>query len=228
MSGDILSRMLSRRDEKYGDFTASLIPAADRERVIGVRLPELRRLAGELVREGSAEAFLRELPHAYLEENLLHSILLSGERDLSRLYAGLDRFLPYVDNWSVCDALRPKEFRRHPADLPARIDTWLASEHSYTVRFAIGMLMHFYLDEAFDPAFPERVAAVRSEDYYVRMMAAWYFATALAKRYEEVLPYLSEYRLDVRTHNKTIQKALESVRVTPEHKEVLRSLRVKA
>ena len=227
MSGELLSELFSLRDAGYGDFTASLIPTLDRERVIGVRIPELRRLAGKIRKEGGAAAFLSELPHNYLEEDLLHSILLSGERDTEKLYPALERFLPFVNNWSVCDSLRPGAFKKHPADLPGRVEAWLASDHPYTVRFGIGTLMTYYLDGCFETKYPEQAASVRSEDYYVRMMAAWYFATALAKQYEAVLPFLEEHRLDPWTHNKAIQKALESYRIPPERKAFLRTLRLK-
>ena len=226
-SGQVSERLSALRDLKYRDFTASLIPNVEKERILGVRLPELRTLAKELRREGRAESFLTELPHRYLEEDLIHAFLLSEERDYDRLTAGLDGFLPFVDNWSVCDALRPRAFRKHPDGLPERIRGWLGSAHPYTVRFGIGMLMTFYLDDRFDPSYADWVAALRSEEYYVNMMIAWYFATALAKQYDAAVPYLEERRLDRWCHNKTIRKAVESFRVTPERKEYLRSLRLK-
>ena len=227
MSAEILARLRAMQDLKYRDFTASLNPAVDKDRILGVRLPELRRLAKELRREGGADAFLAELPHRYLEEDLLHAFLLSMEKDHLRLLEGLDAFLPFVDNWAVCDTLRPAAFKKHPAGLPDRIRGWLSSAHPYTIRFGLGMLMAYYLDEAFMPEYLEWAAALRSGKYYVNMMIAWYFATALAKQYDAAIPYLELRRLDRWCHNKTIQKAIESRRVTDEHKAYLRTLKIK-
>ena len=221
---DILRRLFDVQDLKYRDFTASLIPNVDRERFIGVRLPELRALAKELRQEGDADEYLTALPHRYVEEDELHSILLSEVRDLDRLLSGLEAFLPHVDNWAVCDALRPKAFKKHPTELPARVDKWLASDYPYTVRFGVAVLMTYYLDDRFDRAGMEKVAALRSEEYYVNMMIAWYFATALAKQYDAAIVFLEENRLERWCHNKAIRKALESFRVTDAHKAYLRTL----
>ena len=226
MTADIVSRLREMSDPAYRDFTASLIPTVDAERVIGVRIPELRRMAKEMTREKSADAFLSDLPHRYLEEDMLHSILLSAERDYGRLISGLEAFLPCVDNWAVCDALRPAAFKKHPEDLPGRVWDWLDSGRPYTVRFGIAVLMTYYLDGAFERSQMERVAAVRSGEYYVNMMIAWYFATALAKQYDTAVTFLEEQRLDRWCHNRTIRKATESFRVTDEHKAYLRSLKV--
>ena len=204
-----------------------LIPGTDAEKEIGVRTPELRKLAKELAKREDIREFLNDLPHQYFDENQLHAFILSGEKDFEKCMEDLERFLPYVDNWATCDQTSPKVFRKHRKELLDAIRRWIESDHPYTVRFAIKMLMEHFLDEDFDPAYPEMVAEVRSEEYYIRMMIAWYFATALAKQYEAVLPYLEQKKLDVWTHNKTIQKAVESYRITEEQKIYLKSLKRK-
>lgn len=223
----IQAELFALCDGKYGDFNAKLIPNIDRRRVIGVRTPELRAMAKRLHGTAQAEEFLHALPHEYFEENQLHAFLLEYERDYSALIAALDAFLPYVDNWATCDQMNPKSLGRNKEALLAKIREWLASGRCYTVRYAIGQLMRWYLDADFKPEYADMVAAVRSEEYYVRMMAAWYFATALAKQYDAVLPYFTERKLDAWTHNKAIQKAVESYRVSDEHKTALRRLKVK-
>lgn len=223
----IQAELFALCDGKYGDFNAKLIPSIDRRRVIGVRTPELRAMAKRLHGTAQAEEFLHALPHEYFEENQLHAFLLEYEKDYSALIAALDAFLPYVDNWATCDQMNPKSLGRNKEALLAKIREWLASGRCYTVRYAIGQLMRWYLDADFKPEYADMVAAVRSEEYYVRMMAAWYFATALAKQYDAVLPYFTERKLDAWTHNKAIQKAVESYRVSDEHKTALRRLKVK-
>lgn len=223
----IQAELFALCDGEYGDFNAKLIPNIDRRRVIGVRTPELRAMAKRLHGTAQAEEFLHALPHEYFEENQLHAFLLEYERDYSALIAALDAFLPYVDNWATCDQMNPKSLGRNKEALLAKIREWLASGRCYTVRYAIGQLMRWYLDADFKPEYADMVAAVRSEEYYVRMMAAWYFATALAKQYDAVLPYFTERKLDAWTHNKAIQKAVESYRVSDEHKTALRRLKVK-
>ena len=223
----IQAELFALRDGEYGDFNAKLIPSIDRRRVIGVRTPELRAMAKRLHGTAQAEKFLRALPHEYFEENQLHAFLLEYERDYSALIAALDAFLPYVDNWATCDQMNPKSLGRNKEALLAKIREWLTSGRCYTVRYAIGQLMRWYLDADFKPEYADIVAAVRSEEYYVRMMAAWYFATALAKQYDAVLPYFTERKLDAWTHNRAIQKAVESYRVSDEHKTALRRLKVK-
>jgi protein-tyrosine-phosphatase/3-methyladenine DNA glycosylase AlkD len=222
----VRGRLLALRDPGYRDFQAKLIPGKSPDLVIGVRTPALRALAKELSGSGEAAAFLESLPHEYFDENQLHAFLISGGRGFSAVLAAVETFLPYVDNWATCDQLSPRVFGAHRAELLPHIRGWLASGHPYTVRFAVGMLMAHCLDEDFDPAYPALVAAVRSEDYYVNMMAAWYFATALAKQYGAVIGYLEERRLPVWTHNKTIQKAVESRRIPEERKIYLRTLRI--
>ncbi len=223
----IRERLFEMRDEGYKAFHCALMPTVAPETVIGVRVPELRKLAKSLRGTPEASAFLRELPHRYYEENNLHGLLVCALRDYEESVAELELFLPYVDNWATCDLLSPVSFQKRPPELPGQIRTWVLSERCYTVRFGLGMLTRFYLDEAFDPSFLELAAGLRSEEYYVNMMRAWYFATALVKRYGETLPYLTERSLDRWTHNKTIQKAVESRRITPAQKDFLRTLRWK-
>lgn len=222
----VQERLFALRDDGYGDFIAKLVPTADRSRFIGVRTPELRDLAKELASQPETAAFLRSLPHEYHDENQLHALLLSRGRDFERTLGAVDAFLPYVDNWATCDQLSPKVFKKHREELPAQIALWIKSQRTYTVRFAVGMLMSHFLDEDFDGAYPEMVASVHSEEYYVNMMRAWYFATALAKQYDAVVGYIEGRRLDAWTHNKTIQKAVESYRVSDERKAYLKTLKV--
>ena len=225
---EIQTRLFALQDEQYRAFHSALMPTVDPELVIGVRTPALRALVKELAPTPLAQEFLAALPHRYYEENNLPSFLIAGIKDYNAALAAVEAFLPFVDNWAVCDGLSPQVFGRHRAALLAPIRRWLAAAHPYTVRFGIGMLMRWYLDEAFDPAYPALVADIRSDEYYINMMIAWYFATALAKQYDAVLPYLQQHRLDRWTHNKTIQKAVESYRITPEQKTYLRTLRRKA
>ena len=224
---DIQKFLFSMQDEKYRNFQKNLIPTVGPDRIIGVRTPDLRKFAGQLIKEGSADAFLEELPHRYFDEDQLHAFILSEMKEYDRCIAAVNRFLPYVDNWATCDQMSPKVFKKHRTDLLVHIREWLNSGEVYTIRFAIGMLMQHYLDEDFDPAYPELVSQIRSDEYYINMMIAWYFATALAKQYDAVLPYLTEHRLDQWTHNKTIQKAIESYRITDEQKANLKELRMK-
>lgn len=221
----ILSRLFVLQDREYGDFQARLIPGISRERIIGVRTPDLRRLARELAGTDEARQFLQEEVHSYYEENNLHGILISGIRDYEDCVAQLERFLPQVDNWATCDLIRPAVVKKHLPEFLKEIRRWLCSDHTYTIRFAAEMLMCYYLDEEFEPEYLELVCGLHSEEYYVKMMIAWYFATALAKQYEKALPFLEEQRLDAWTHNKTIQKAVESFRIKPEQKEYLKRLR---
>ncbi len=223
---EIRERLLGMQDKTYRDFQVKLIPTVKPETVIGVRTPDLRKLAKELQADGSAEMLIEKLPHDWFEENQLHAFLLSDMKDYAACLDAVSRFLPCVDNWATCDQMSPKVFRKHAPELLGSVKAWLASGETYTVRFAIRMLMDHFLDDRFDPAYPEMVASVHSQEYYVRMMAAWYFATALAKQYDAVLPYLENHRLDRWTHQKAIQKAVESYRIRPEQKEYLKSLRM--
>ena len=223
---EIRQSLFDLQDIKYRDFQAKLIPGTDAETMIGVRTPELRKLAKQMLKREEIGEFLQDLPHRYFDENQLHAFIVSGIREYGKCMEELERFLPYVDNWATCDQMSPVVFKKHKQELLSGIREWIRSEHTYTVRFGIGMLMQHFLDDEFDPAYPELVAGVRSEEYYVNMMIAWYFATALAKQYDAVLPYLEGRRLDPWVHNKTIQKAVESYRISDEQKEYLRSLKV--
>lgn len=222
---EILIRLRSLGDPSYADFQRRLTPGIDPDSFLGVRVPALRKLAKELVKDGLRERFLDELPHSFYDENLLHSILLSGEKDYRRCIDRIEQFLPHIDNWAVCDTLRPKAFAKHHKELLPEAVRWTGSSETYTIRFGLDTLMSEFLDEDFDPSQLELAAAVQSEEYYVRMMAAWYFATALAKQWDASVPYLEEHRLGDWTHRKTIQKAVESFRISDEKKDYLRSLR---
>lgn len=224
---EIQRRLFALRDEAYRDFCAKLTPNLDKESIIGVRTPALRQLARELSGTEEAAVFMERLPHEYYEENNLHGFLVERIGDYGECAAAVERFLPYVDNWATCDLMSPKVFKKHRTELLERIKVWIRSDETYTIRFGIGMLMSHYLDEDFSPEYLELAAGLRSREYYVNMMIAWYFATALAKQYDAALPYIEGARLDVWTHNKAIQKALESYRVSEEHKKVLRSLKRK-
>ena len=223
---EIRQSLFALQDIKYRDFQAKLIPGTDAETMIGVRTPELRKLAKQMLKREEIGEFLQDLPHRYFDENQLHAFIVSGIREYGKCMEELTRFLPFVNNWATCDQMSPVVFKKHKQELLSEIGEWLGSAHTYTVRFGIGMLMQHFLDEDFDPAYPELVAGVRSEEYYVNMMIAWYFATAIAKQYDAVLSFLEGRRLDPWVHNKTIQKAVESYRVSDEHKKYLRSLKV--
>ena len=224
---EIREELYGHQDLKYRDFQVKLIPGMEPEKMIGVRTPDLRKIAKQMAKREDIGEFLENLPHEFFDENQVQAFVVSEFKDYGRCVQEVERFLPFVDNWATCDQMSPKVFKKHRPELLDSIKEWIRSEHTYTVRFAVGMLMQHYLDEDFDPAYPEMVAAVQSEEYYIRMMIAWYFATALAKQYEAVLPYIEERRLEPWTHNKTIQKAVESYRITPEQKEYLRSLKVR-
>lgn len=222
----VRARLLALRDEKNAPFMAKLVPTLPPENVLGVRMPDCRSLARELCKEPDIGLFLADLPHRYLDENNLHALLLNEEKDYTAAVAALDAFLPYVDNWATCDALRPKAFKKHPPALPDDCRRWMQSGKTYTVRFGIEMLMTHFLDADFRLEYLEEVSIIKSNEYYVNMMIAWYFATALAKQYEAAIPYLEQRRLEPWTHNKTIRKAIESCRITDEQKAYLRTLTI--
>lgn len=224
---EIQEKLFALQDEKYGDFQYKLTPGVPRETIIGVRVPQIRALAKELVKENAYAEFLSELPHRFYDENILHGAILSLMKDYRPCLAAVNAFLPYVDNWAVCDLMSPKVFGKHKEDLISHIRIWAASPEVYTCRFGIEMLMSFYLDADFEPEYLEIPATVRSEEYYVNMMIAWFFATALAKQWEAAVPYLENKRLSPWVHNKTIQKAIESYRITPEQKDYLRTFKIK-
>ena len=223
----VRGRLFELRDEKNAVFMARLVPTLSPESVLGVRMPDCRALAKELCRMPDIGEFLTDLPHRYLDENNLHALILNEEKDCAAAVAAIDAFLPYVDNWATCDALRPKAFKKHPSALPDECRRWMRSGATYTVRFGIEMLMTHYLDEDFRPEYLEQVSIIKSKEYYVNMMIAWYFATALAKQYEAAISYIEQRRLDQWTHNKTIRKAIESCRITEERKAYLRTLTIR-
>ena len=231
----IQKMLFELQDKEYKAFSEKLMPTVDPFCVIGVRTPELRNLAKKLLKEQKTDEdvkkmvreFLAALPHRYYEENNLHAFIIEGMKDYEDCMKAVDIFLPYVDNWATCDQMSPAVFKKHLPKLLVKVDEWIKSDHTYTVRYGIGMLMRYYLDDAFKTEYPERVLSVQSDEYYVKMMVAWYFATALAKQYEAILPYIEQKRMETWTHNKAIQKAIESRRITEEQKVYLRSLKVK-
>lgn len=223
----IQNELFRLRDEKYAAFQGKLIPNIPQKNYVGVRTPALRALAKKLRKEDGASKFLESLPHRYFDENQLHAFIISEEKDYDLCLKQVEEFLPFVDNWATCDQLSPKVFKKNREKLLKSIRKWLKSHETYTVRFAIKMLMEHFLDEDFDPKYPEMVCRVRSDEYYVNMMIAWYFATALAKQYENVLPYIENKKLERWTHNKAIQKSVESFRISPEQKEYLKTMRIR-
>lgn len=224
---DIKTELQALQDVEYRDFQSKLIPTVSPDFFIGVRTPELRKLAKEMGRKEDINIFLATLPHDSFDENQLHAFIVSNMKDYSVCLDAVNAFLPYVDNWATCDQMSPKVFAKHRTELLGEIKRWIKSGQTYTVRFGLGMLMEHYLDADFKPEYLALAAGVRSEEYYIRMMIAWYFATALAKQYDSALPYIEQKKLDEWTHNKTIQKAVESYRISPEQKEYLRGLKSK-
>lgn len=223
----ITEQLFALQDLEYKKFHSKLMPTINPDVIIGVRTPNLRQYAKQIKYSTEVELFLKELPHHYYEENNLHGFLIESIKDFDTCIAALNEFLPYVDNWATCDMMAPKVLKTDLPKLYEWIKIWIASGETYTIRFGVNMLMKYYLEDNFLSEYPELVASIQSEEYYVKMVVAWYFATALAKQYETVLPYLLEKRLDVWTHNKTIQKAVESYRITPEQKEFFKSLKCK-
>ena len=224
---EIVTELFKMRDVDYAQFQGKLIPTVSSDRVIGVRTPALRAFAKDLYKDPDIDEFLCATPHQYFDEDQLHAFVISLEKDFDKCIALVEKFLPFIDNWATCDQLSPKCFKKEQKKLLSYIKVWIKSNHTYTVRFAIGMLMQHYLDDGFKTEYADMVAEVRSDEYYINMMIAWYFATALAKQYESVLPYLEQKRLDDWTHNKAIQKSVESYRITAEQKEYLKTLKIK-
>ena len=224
---EIRNELFKMQDTAYRDFNSKLIPTVDKSLFIGVRTPELRKYAKQLAKREDIEEFLHSLPHKYFDENQLHSFIVSEIKDFKSCVDKVNEFLPYIDNWATCDQLSPKVFKKHHKELIAYIKEWLKSDKVYTVRFGIGMLMEHFLDEDFDILYPETVSKIRSGEYYINMMIAWYFATALAKQYKSIIPFIENNSLDIWTHNKAIQKAVESLRISDEKKEYLKSLKIK-
>lgn len=221
----IQAELLSCADEKYKAFQSGLMPTVDRDRVIGVRMPILRNLAKRIVYDPAAYSILEKFPHKYYEEDNLYGLLISSQTEYHQTIRMLDAFLPYIDNWATCDLIAPKSFKSHPNQLITKIQQWISSSHPYAVRFGISVLMKYYLGSEFRSEYLQYVADVRSEEYYVKMMIAWYFATALALQYDASVPYLKNKKLDPWVHNKTIQKAIESNRISENTKEFLKTLR---
>ncbi|SFP97074.1 3-methyladenine DNA glycosylase AlkD [Lachnospiraceae bacterium XBB1006] len=223
----IQRELFEKQDLQYQAFQRKIIPGINPECIIGVRTPILRAMAKNLEKKEGGDVFLTALPHSYFEENQLHAFIIASRKDYVVCIKEVQAFLPYVNNWATCDQLSPAIFKKYRKELLPYIQQWIGNEHPYTVRFGIKMLMDHFLEEAFEVDYPEMVAKIRSKEYYVNMMIAWYFATALAKQYEHILPFLEERRLDDWTHNKAIQKAVESDRITKEQKTHLKTLKVK-
>ena len=228
ITADIHSELIKLQDKGYRDMQVTIIPTVDPDSIIGVRTPALRSLAKEFSKREDVSLFLADLPHRYFEENQLHAFILSGMKDAEKCIKHVDEFLPYVDNWATCDQMSPKVFKKNKELLLEYVDKWIVSDLTYVKRFAVGMLMEHFLDEDFKTSYLTKVSKIRSEEYYVNMMIAWYFATALAKQYDAALPFIEKQKLSIWTHNKTIQKAVESYRITPEQKEYLKTLKRKA
>ena len=227
MTDKIRKELFNLQDNKYKQFQSKLIPTVDPDTVIGVRTPALRALAKQLAKAENIYVFIQNLPHKYYEENNLHAYILEQIKDFDLCVSAVDEFLPYINNWATCDSMKPKVFAKNTDCLLPYIEKWLCSGHTYTVRYAILMLMTHFLHDKFDIKFLERVAQIQSEEYYINMMIAWYFATALAKQYDSALPFIEQKRLPAWVHNKTIQKAIESYRITKAQKEYLKTLKIK-
>lgn len=221
----IRDKLYEYKDDEYAGFQSKLTPGIPIEKFIGVRVPDVRKLAKQCIKEEDYNAFLDELPHEYYDENMLHGLILSEIKDLDECLKRVDEFLPFVDNWAVCDIMSPKVFKKHKTVLIDKIRQWAASKDVYTCRFGVEMLMSHFLDDDFKEEYLEIPAKIQSEEYYVNMMLAWYFATALAKQWEATIPYIENDRLPKWVHNKTIQKARESLRITDEQKEYLKGMK---
>ena len=222
---DLQQELFALQDKTYREFHSKLMPDTDKEAVIGIRIPVLRKFAKAFAKKAEAREFLQQLPHLYYEENNLHMMLITAEKDYEKCLAEVERFVPYIDNWATCDMPAPKCFARHKQELLPKVKEWIRSEETYTIRYGIDLLMALYLDEDFQPEYPELAASVTSEEYYVKMVIAWYFATALAKQWDAAIPYIEQRRLSDWVHRKTIQKAVESFRITKEQKDYLRTLK---
>ena len=229
MINKIKNDLLLMQDKTYKNFHSKLMPTINPDSIIGIRVPILRDYAKKLFKENNIEtlnSFLKNLPHEFYEENNIHAFIIEKINNFDECIFYLDEFLPYIDNWATCDMLNPKIFKNNCEKLLEKIYQWINSDSVYTVRFAIGMLMRYFLDENFKTKYLDLVASINSEEYYINMMRAWFFATALAKQYDQTLPYIKNYSLDKWTHNKTIQKAKESFRITKDQKEELKKFRL--
>ena len=223
---NIPGRLFEMQDKKYRDFQIKLLPTLNPDTIIGIRTPELRKYAKVLVKNDNYEPFLKSLPHNYFDENQLHAFIISEQKDYNKCIIYINDFLPWVDNWATCDQLSPKIFKKHKDELIKEIKRWIKSKKTYTIRFGIGTLMQHYLEDSFKPEYLDMVANINSDEYYVKMMQAWYFATALVKQYNFAIIVLENKKLDIWTHNKTIQKAIESYRITPKQKDYLKKLKI--
>ena len=223
----IRQKLENLSDINYKNFSAMLTPSVKPEKILGVRVPILRKIAKEFANNSAIDGFLNDLPHFYLEENSLHGYIIEHFTNFEKAMHYTQEFLPYIDNWATCDTFCPKVFKKQPERLLPYIDEWLKSSNIYTVRFAINMLMRFFLDKRFDLKYAERISKIRTDEYYLNMVIAWYFATALAKQYENILPFIENKKLSVFTHNKTIQKAVESYRISKDKKQYLKTLKIK-
>lgn len=221
----ILQELLKYKDDKNAEFQSKLTPSIEKSRFLGVRVPNARKIAKKAVSEYDYNKFLDKLPHKYYDENLIHSLIVSQIKDYDECIKRVNEFLPYVDNWAACDTMSPKCFKKHRSELLKQIKIWVKSKHTYTSRFGVDMLMSHYLDEDFKPEYLAIPSKIHSKEYYINMMIAWYYATALAKKWDDTIIYLEENRLDVWVHNKTIQKAIESYRITDKQKKYLRTLK---
>lgn len=221
----IQKRLFELQDISYRDFHSKLMPTIEKEKVIGVRVPVLRDFAKELFKNGNYKEFMMDLPHKYYEENNLHAFLIEQIRDFDDCIKETEKFLPYIDNWATCDMLRPKVFKKYLTELLGRIKVWVKKDECYTVRFGIEMLMCYFLDDYFEEEYPELVSHISSDEYYINMMISWYFATALSKKYDKILPYIKDKKLPRWVHNKAIQKAIESRRISKEQKNYLKTLK---
>ncbi len=227
ITDEIRKELFAQQDTGYKSLQERTINNIDPDSIIGVRTPVLRAYAKELGKREDVSEFLGVLPHEFFDEDQLQAFIISGMKDYDACMNELEKFLPYVNNWATCDQMSPKVFKKHKQELLKHIKVWIKFKETYTIRFGVGMLMEHFLDEDFSPKYPEMVSKLRSDEYYVNMMIAWYFATALAKQYDAVIPYIEQNRLAVWTHNKAIQKSIESYRITPEQKDYLRSLKIK-
>jgi 3-methyladenine DNA glycosylase AlkD len=223
---EIQKELYNLQDTKYRDFQSKLIPTVNSDKFIGVRTPELRKLAKNLSKREDINIFLNTLPHQYFDENQLHAFIISNIKDYDICIKETNTFLPFIDNWATCDQMSPKVFKKNHQKLLPQIKNWLKSTETYTIRFSISMLMEHFLDENFSIEYPKMVSKIKSNEYYVNMMIAWYFATALAKQYDSILPFIENKKLESWTHNKTIQKAIESYRITDEQKKYLKTLKI--
>ncbi len=222
----IRTKLFEMQDLKYRDFHSKLIPTVNKKTVIGIRTPKIRKLSKELFSDPNINEFINSLPHTYYEENNLHAFLIEQIDDYDICIREVNRFLPYIDNWATCDSLSPKVFKKEPKRLLCNIKFWISSKDAYIIRFGIGMLMRFFLDDNYSPEYPKMISQIKSDDYYVNMMIAWYFATALAKQYNSVIPYFQTQKLTLWVHNKAIQKARESFRISKDKKEYLKTLKI--